>query len=335
MFYLRFALVGVLLVFVPTTTGQLLARQSNSVAMFAPTFSPDFEDVVIESPPDSLFGCGIGCRSDGANLVDLAMSLPSLPAATAVSEQNPGINAVSRESRSGCADCQSCQFRSAESMKSHCQLMAKLLSFALHEGDQTREDQCKVIEAALMMIAETSEAKAQARISRLEVIHQKQLTGLQHPLKNSPETNSVSQFREWLGPIYTNQNRNFHQMQSLATNSQNLNRTVRMLERKIEAAKPWTPPQKIQNQLYSESDSSGIGNRNRIENAGMLEQRSQNEVVQRNRIDSSEQANQLRQEIHDLQQRLKVLQQEAVRPVNHLEPVFTPDQPLKPLYQRR
>ena len=51
----------------------------------------------------------------------------------------------------------------------------------------------KVIEAALMMIAETSEAKAQAKIARLEANHQKQLTNLKRQMEKNNSSHQLFQ----------------------------------------------------------------------------------------------------------------------------------------------
>jgi hypothetical protein len=213
--------------------------------------------------------------------------------------------------------------------------MARLLSAAIQDGEQTQDAQRKVIEAALMMIAETSEAKAQAKIAWLEANHQKQLTNLKCQMeKSSPATSSFSQLREWLSPIYTNQNRNFHQMKSIAANGENLSRTVGLLERKINAKLEPVQPQTIQNRLYGESQSVEADSRNQAGYRRLIHQTDRLDSNDFQRVENAKQANRLRNEIHALQVRLQELQQKAVRPANHLEPVFTPDRPLRPLYQR-
>ena len=213
--------------------------------------------------------------------------------------------------------------------------MAKLLTAALQDREQSQDAQRKVIEGALMMIAETSEAKAQARIALLEANYQKQLTNLHNRLKKSaPPTNSFSQIREWLGPIYTNQNRNFHQMKTIAANSANLSRTVGLLQKKIEAKLEPSLPQTIQNRLYGDFTETEIANRDQVPGNRLQPQIDRRIPDVSQRIDNSEQASLLRQQIKSLQIRLQELQQKDVRPANHLEPVYTPDRPLKPLYQR-
>ncbi len=355
----KFGFVLVLSMVFASTTVQLFGQQSNSVSIFAPTFSADFEDVLVESPPDDRFSNVANRGSKKANFVQVAVALPGESAAgkgcpndrcandrcandgcaneACPASDPPASTAIcvagSRAAAGAC--CQACCPNPEEDMTSHCQLMAKLLAIAIQDQAQSDDARRQVIEAALLMIAETSEAKAQAKIARLEASHQKQLTDLRSQLEQSnPPSSSVSQIREWLGPIYTNQNRNFHQLQTMAANGQSLNRQVGLLERKIDAVNQSLPAQTIQNRLYGEAMPARSKNHRKAEVIRPLHQRDQKEIGQTQRIRSSELANQLRQEIHELQNRLKILQSQTVRPANHLEPVFNPDQPLRPLYNR-
>lgn len=314
-------------VFFTLAAGQLFAQESDSVAIFAPVFAADFEDVLVKSPSDAnlVIGHGLPGRQ---SLMDIAM-------ASNITDSRKSSVTSLRECNMCCPGCQTCRSQSAENMKGHCQLMARLLSAAIQEGEQTPEAQRKTIEAALMMIAETSEAKAQARIAWLEANHQKQLTSLKRQMeRSSPATSSFSQLREWLSPIYTNQNRNFHQMKTIAANGKSLSRTVGLLERKIDAKLEPVLPETIQNRLYSGSQSADSESRNQAGYRRLNHQSDRPDSNAARRADDAEHASRLRQEIHALQIRLQELQQKAVRPANHLEPVFTPDRPLRPLYQR-
>ena len=344
MSYYRFGLVMALSIIFSSATVQLLGQQSKSASFFAPTFSPDFEEVLVESPLEGLPSNVADRSPKRANFLQVAIALPTESAGEAGCATEECLTTAPRESLAICTGgskletgpcCQACRPKSAEDMKSHCQLMAKLLAIAIQDQEQSNDARRQVIEAALMMIAETSEAKAQLKIAKLEATHQKQLSELRSELKksNSPPS-SVSQIREWLGPVYTNQNRNFHQLQTMAADNQSLSQKVGLLERKIDAVNQSLPPRTIHNRLYGESLSARSKNHGQAEATGPPHQRDQKDWGQPNRISPSEQARRLRQEIHDLQNRLKVLQQEAVRPANHLEPVFNPDQPLRPLYNR-
>ncbi len=265
MSYVKFGIAILLSYVFAMTAGQLFGQESDSVAIFAPIFAADFEDVLIESPPDSLvIGVNNG-QPGGPSLMDLALALPAEAGISKAGVSNIASLAKDRKACNGCSSefstccpgCQSCRSQSAENMKGHCQLKARLLSAAIQDGEQTQDAQRKVIEAALMMIAETSEAKAQAKIAWLEANHQKQLTNLKRQMeKSSPATSSFNQIREWLSPIYTNQNRNFHQMKTIAANGESLSRTVRLLERKIDAKLEPVLPQTIQNRLYGDSLSA-------------------------------------------------------------------------------
>ena len=214
--------------------------------------------------------------------------------------------------------------------------MAKLLAAALKDREQSHDTQRQVIEDALMMIAETSEAKAQARIALMEANYQKKLIELQNQMKSAAApSNSFSQIREWLGPIYTNQNRNFHQMKTIAANSANLSRTVGLLQKKIDTRLVPSWPKKIQNRLYSEPVVTELADSDAVTSQRLQPQIDRQIPHAPDRIDTTEQAKyRLQHEIQALQFRLRELQKKDVRPANHLEPVYTPDQPLKPLYQR-
>lgn len=338
MSYVKFGIALWLSYVFAMTAGQLFGQESDSVAIFAPIFAADFEDVLLESPPDNLvIGLNNG-QPGGPSLMDLALALPAAAGISniaSLANDRKACSGCSSKFSTYCPSCQSCRSQSAENMKGHCRLMARLLSAAIQDGEQTQDAQRKVIEAALMMIAETSEAKAQAKIAWLEANHQEQLTNLKRQMeKTTPATSSFSLIREWLSPIYTNQNRNFHQLKKIAANGESLSRTVGLLQRKIDAKLEPVLPQTIQNRLYGNSRSAESDSGNQ---AGYRLLRHQTDRLDPDRskgFDPSEQADRLRHEIHALQVRLQELREKAVRPANHLEPVFTPDQPLRPLYQR-
>jgi hypothetical protein len=123
-------------------------------------------------------------------------------------------------------------------------------------------------------------------------------------------------------------------MKTIAANGESLNRTVRLLERKIDAKLEPVLPQTIQNRSYGNSLSAESESGNQTGYRRVIHRADRLNPNISNRVDTYEQSNPLRHEIHALQVRLQELQQKAVRPANHLEPVFTPDQPLRPLYQR-
>ena len=183
---LKFGIAVLLSYVLATTAGQLFGQESDSVAIFVPIFAADFEDVLVESPSDNLV----------ASLSKGQLRGPAAKASNITKAKDPTAAIVrSSELNVSCSDCQMCRSKSVENMKGHCQLMARLIFAAIQEKEQAPDAQRKVIEAALMMIAETSEAKAQAKIAWLEANHQKQLTNLKRQMeKSSPASSSLVNF---------------------------------------------------------------------------------------------------------------------------------------------
>ena len=147
----------------------------------------------------------------------------------------------------------------------------------------------------------------------------------------SVESTSLSQLREWLGPIYANQNRNYQQMQLVSANNATMNRTLALLEKQIDRTKPDATSQTILNHTMAKADfatSQPVGS---ISQNNFSEAKKLNPAKKHASLDE---IHLLRTQLTQLQSRLDELQKSNVQAAGHLEPLYTPDQPLKPIYNR-
>ena len=220
-------------------------------------------------------------------------------------------------------------------IQKYCRQMAALLAVSLRtssaseDGDRSVELQQKAIEAAMLMVAETAEANSHVKIAELEATHQETVSSLQVQINQlSAGATSVSQLREWLGPIYTNQNRNYQQMQLVSANNATMNRTLSLLEKQIERANEKQQSQTIRNHTIAKADyiTSVPVNSMPANNANRQYAQAQNV--------NADEIKRLKSQILELQSRLEKLHSDSVQRAGHLEPVFTPDQPLKPIMNR-
>ncbi len=230
-----------------------------------------------------------------------------------------------------------------DQVESYCLNMAKLLAASLtsESTNSQAQDQLatrqQAIESAMLMVAETAAAKAEAKIAKLEAAHQASIYRLQTQLNEmAAQSNAVGQLREWLGPIYTNQNRNYQQMQLVAANNATMNRTLSLLEKQIELAKTNHVGQMIRNHTIASADYITS---DPVETTPKIVVNQPVDVPPKDERSASPQDNsteiqRLQSQLSELQSRLDQLQSNPVRSAGHLEPVFTPDKPLRPIYDR-
>lgn len=227
--------------------------------------------------------------------------------------------------------------------------MAGLLAVTL-QNQPDIDAKRKAIEAAMLMVSETAQANAEAQIAKLEATHQQEMARLQMKVHQlSVETTSVNQLQEWLGPIYTNQNRNYQQMKLVSVNNAAINRTLALLEKQIDRGNAAKASQKIHNHTIAKADYVSSEQKDVFDRQLPAYQITKNRTIDYSKPtfqtaepatehapkkDSENEIQRLQAQLNTIQTRLESLQNDKVRPAGHLEPVYTPDKPLKPIYHR-
>ncbi len=327
-------------------------------------------------------------------------------------------SAICESGKCNAATCQapkctdgSCSFSWSNETSKYSQQMATLLNVTLKNGTDNDEARKKAIDAAFAMVAESAEAQSRTKLIQLESRHQQELTSLRNRLAIATQGSSANaEIKELLIPIYANQNRTFHKLQSLTDTTSSMMRALDAIDQQIDrklAKKEPVKSQTIRNPLVdsqptlnrpsyrtaqvlapvrsgatiwtprSEPDSNRgpkladfykdwadkleqtrmrpidsrsntdslpprnsppqIGNRinhydrqpeRRISSGSTANRTSRQSTSEQRQVDL------MRREIQLLQQRLEALTESPVRPAGHLEPMFTPDQALRPIYDR-
>jgi hypothetical protein len=208
----------------------------------------------------------------------------------------------------------------------YCRRMAKMLAITMEASPASSEDRQKAIESALMMVAQSVQAQASARIRENETRYHRELAMLRAEFARLAAVNEANdQIRQWMTPFYANQNRNFRQLQVLDAKQVAFNQTLKMLEHRIaqnQSTRP-SPPIKPATVSVNLKDERPRATSRPPQRSGNLEQAM--EIQQQIKI---------QQQINELQKQLQQIPS-SVRPAGHLEPLFTPDQPLKPISKKR
>jgi hypothetical protein len=205
----------------------------------------------------------------------------------------------------------------------YCQRMAKMLAITMESPDASNKDRQQAIESALMMIAESVQAQASAQIRENETFYHRELAILRAEFARLAAVNEANdQIRQWMTPIYANQNRNFRQLQVLDAKQVSFNQTLKMMEHRL--------AQKL-------SKKSDPPTRPTAVSVNLKDETPQFQSVPPRLSEKLEKAIEIQQQIDQLQEQLRQIRQSSssVRPVGHLEPLFTPDQPLRPISQKR
>ena len=197
---------------------------------------------------------------------------------------------------SECEFCNSTESFTAESEFSRD--VAELLRVALKNQDLDDPSSRKVIENAMALVVKNAQTKANAEISKLKIEHEKELASFRGQLlQMSTQMKTVDDFKNWLGPLYTNQNRTIQQIQMLAYGSNTINRTLSLLEKQM-----------------STNDS-----------VSSVPVKYGNRPINQDKMDSE--VYDLNRQVYQLKKQLQQLQSRDVQPANHLEPIFDNEQP--------
>lgn len=188
--------------------------------------------------------------------------------------------------------------------EAYCDQMAQLLATTLYSSQASFEAKSSAIESAMSMVAEKSLADAELQIAELKAAHQKEINQLQGKLLSAQDqTESLAQIMSWLRPIYTNQNRNYRQLQRLSADQDGQPKNDLS---KLETSNP------ITNRLSLPS-SAQMANK-------LLADHREMEIAR------------LKKELEIIDARLSRLVVKPFKRASHLEPVYVPKQQLVPIH---
>jgi hypothetical protein len=170
------------------------------------------------------------------------------------------------------------------------------------------------------MVAESLEAKSRATVKELKAQQMVDLASLRTGFsKHSATLANANQIRAQRNAIHANQLRNEHQIQ--------IQNAQASLNRAPTGVRSWIEQEIVRRRKTANSAA-------RIDWDKQREEASRITVPNREDAAVKEQAREIQRQIDELQKRLQLLQKSPVRPAQHLEPIFTNEQPLKPLYPR-
>lgn len=209
-------------------------------------------------------------------------------------------------SKLNCGECELCDGVGTMPEKSaYCKDMAELLCTTLNGSEMGEPAMQKVIEKAMMLVARNAQSESQIAMAQMQAKHEQEKAEMRGQLVQlSTQIHTVNDLRNWIGPLYTNQNRTIQHMQMMSASSYALNRTLSLLEKQLS-----------NNATASPTTTNYSGSR----------------VVQ---ADSTSEVYNLKQQISELQQQLHDMQRtqtDKVQPAQHLEPIYNSNQRLEPL----
>ncbi len=203
---------------------------------------------------------------------------------------------------SRCKDCNFCCSDQALIEKSEfCCQVAELLRVALKNKNLDDPSSREVIESALALVAKNAQTEANTQIAELKIEHEKEMASMRgQAVQMSTQHNNAENLKNWLGPLYTNQNRAIQQIQMLAYSSNAINRTLTLLEKQM--------------------STKNSGGSTQASNA--------NPYLKRDEHDSE--VYDLKRQVNELKKQIQQIQPQRVQPANHLQPIFDSKQ-TKPL----
>ena len=194
-----------------------------------------------------------------------------------------------------CEDCQMCN--TSKGNEFHSQL-AKLLSEALKDRDLSEASSQKIIESCLAMASRNSQMESVAQMSSMQVDYERQIAEMRREMTQmSAQLGAMGELKNWLGPIYSNQNRAMHQMQMMTQSSGTLNRILAMLEKQMSTKQM--------------ANSKPV----KFTNPHVYQDPREAEVYS------------LRRQLTELKEQMNQMRPQNVAPAHHLQPIFDSKQP--------
>ncbi len=220
----------------------------------------------------------------------------------------------------------------ADTTKNYCRQTAKLLTITLRSGHNDASANSdsiqQAIEAALLLVAETTSAQAEARIAALKAEHAGRIAALQfssHPrlgqfavADHQPATIS---WQQYLTPILAKVTNAEARLAIIANQQAMFQESLKQLQANSDRANA-IPSQVIANPLFRETPPTSKFNT-------VLTPLRESAASAQHDIEQD-----LQQQIARLQTRLQEVRQQEVRSAQQLEPMYSSDKPLFPLFQR-
>ena len=204
----------------------------------------------------------------------------------------------------------SCSWESEEP-EDYCDQVAELLITTLQTSQASEEAKSNAIKSAMSMVAAKNLADVELQISELKAAHQREINQLQTQLLSANhQAESIAQIKSWLRPIYTNQNRNYRQLQELAADLAEQTKQPVMEFSKLE-----TPDLDRSNLIASRQQLPSSA---KMASKLLAEQRDA-EIAR------------LKHELEVIDARLARMVVKPLQRASHLEPVYVPKGQLVPL----
>ncbi len=220
----------------------------------------------------------------------------------------------------------------ADTTKNYCRHTARLLTITLRSADtgaSANSDSIRQsIEAALLLVAETTSAQAEVKIAQLKAEHAVRIAALQFSSQqrfgqaaatyHQPTTISLQQY---LNPMLAKVTNSEARLASIANQQAMFQENLDQLQEKFDRASA-IPPQVIANPMFREPIPNATSPK-------LLTPLRESAVSAQPDIEQD-----LQQQIGRLQLRLQEVRQQAARSARQLEPLYSSDKPLFPLFQR-
>jgi len=186
-------------------------------------------------------------------------------------------------------------------------LPPQLLATTLKSSEASFEAKIAATKSAMEMVAEKTLDDAEIKIAELQAQHQNEIKLLQEQLVLAKDqSKSFDQVVSWLRPIYTNQNRNYRQLQEL-TAAQNKQAQKDLPETKTSALEKPNP-----------IDRNILPSSVKMASKALADNR-------------AGEISKLKQELEVIDARLSRLVVQPTQRASHLEPVYVPKGQLVPI----
>ena len=241
-----------------------------------------------------------------------------------------------------------------------CEEITDALARSLADPNISTESRQEILAATMKLLVRNSELEARAEVAMLKLQHEREMANLRNEVaEHQNYATQIGEIKNWMGPIYANQNQTQRQFQSLMTNLQLINRTLRLLEQEKQTqqlqltqpapttnyssqieSNPFVRPERPDRWSRLPSHEQPQNVPRRPDHSTMKDQepaptifRASTPVLAPKRLSPQEvQQQRLQSEIQQMQTQLDRLQNRSnIRQANWNEPL--PSNPLKPLPQ--
>ena len=118
----------------------------------------------------------------------------------------------------------------------YCDELAETMAECLADSNISQESRRRILGTTMKLLVRNAELESQTQVAQLQLKHERELAALKGDLMHvQAQLSSVGEIKNWMGPLYTNQNQTQQQMNNLMTNLQLVNRTLRLLEKEKES----------------------------------------------------------------------------------------------------